>query len=478
MSRTPAPAALLLVGHGSHYSLDSSQPVHALARAARALGEFAEVRVAFWKEEPFLHHAFDLIESGTVLVVPVFASLGYFTDRVVPRELRLDGPVTVRDGRRIYYLTPIGSLPEMAGIVLDRAREAVETRGDSSETTLVVLGHGTQEHGGSGGTTYDLATRLGDGRFARVVPAFLDQHPTLLDVLAEVDTRGVVVVPFFMSEGWHVGTTIRRDLARAGLAGDAPPSDRWIAYTKPVGTHPDVCAAVMGSARDAWAKLNEGVHLVPTDQMPSGPASVEGAREWFIRWIRAVDAPRSLLQTVVWADTNGRFEVRHELDAGAPMAALRTVTDPDAALDLARMTEDGRPRPLKTSPDLQRGWRFVGLDEGGLWEVYGHLYPAAPVHAFLHALGELRVVDFGVAAGRQTGMYGEVARLQGSALTVLVERRCGSGCLRVPVWHASARGTDPFAARARSEFPIPCNEPCSLLISEARATLDPSGTPG
>ena len=366
----------------------------------------------------------------------------------------------------------------MAGIVLDRAREAAETRGDPSEATLVVLGHGTEEHGGSGGTTYDLATQLGDGRFARVVPAFLDQHPTLLDVLAEVDTRGVVVVPFFMSEGWHVGTTIPRDLARAGLAGVEPASDRWIAYSKPVGTHPAVCEVVMRYARNAWAKLSEGDHLGPTGPKPNGPASVEGAREWFIRWVQAVEAPRSLLQTVAWPDTNGRFEVRHRLDSGAPAAALRTLMHPDAALDLARMTEDGRPRPLRTSPDLQRGWRFTGLDEGGLWEVYAHLYPAVPVHAFLHALGELRVVDFGVAAGRQTGMYGEVARLQGSALTDLVERRCGSGCLRVPVWHASAGATEPFAARARSEVCVPCNEPCSLVISEARATLDPSGTPG
>jgi sirohydrochlorin cobaltochelatase len=489
VSRTPKPAALLLVGHGSHYSLDSSHPVHALARVARELGEFAEVRVAFWKEEPFLHHAFDLIESETVLVVPVFTSLGYFTDRVVPRELGLERSVTVKDGRRVHYLAPIGSRSEMAAIVLDRAREALAlreasavsegsaVREDPSETTLVVLGHGTEEHAGSGGATSHLAARLAtESGYASVVPAFLDQTPTLSEVLAQIRTRGTVIVPFFVSEGWHVGTTIPRDLARVGDVGGGPANDRWIAFAKPVGTHPDVLAVVVGLARDAWTRAAVGGES-DAAPVPAGPASVREAREEFTGWALAGEGPRGFLETVVRVDASGRFEVRHELDADVPADALRTFTDPEAALEIVLTTEGGRIRPLRTSPDLRRGWRLTGLDAEGLWVVYAHLYPAAPIHAFLHTRGELRIVPFEVAAGRQTGMYAGVSHLQGSSLAELVRRRCGAGCLRVPVWHPSAGATEPFAERAGSRVSVPCNEPCSLLISEARTTLDPSGPP-
>lgn len=483
MSQTPTPAALLLVGHGSHYSLDSSRPVHELARRARAARDFAEVRVAFWKEEPFLHHAFHLIESETVLVVPIFTSVGYFTDQVVPRELGIEGSLVEKDGRVVRYLPPIGSRPEMVDIVLDRGREALEGRGKlaPSEATLVVLGHGTDEHAESGGATLDLAARLArESEYASVVPAFLDQRPTLAEVLAEVRTRGAVVVPFFVSEGWHVGTTIPRDLARATEGGAA--GDRWIAYAKPVGTHPDVYAVVADLARGAWKELggrapgraNEGREGRGGRAAPS----VQQAKAWFIRWVESAHGPRSFLQTAVWADPGGRFEVRHERDVSAPAEKLRAFTDPRAALDIAKATEDGGPRPLRTSPDLKGGWRFVELDGRGLWEVYANLYPGAPVHVFLHGRGELPVVPFEVAAGRQTGIYAGVGRLQGPELASLVERRCGSGCLRVPVWDRSAPGTEPFTTRVRSGAYVACNQPCSLLISEARSTLDPSGTPG
>jgi sirohydrochlorin cobaltochelatase len=491
VNQSRKPAALLLVGHGSHYSLDSSRPVHELARRARATADFSEVRVAFWKEEPFLHHAFDLVESETVWVVPVFTSLGYFTDQVVPRELGIDAPNTERDGRLIRYLPPIGSRPEMAEIVLARAREALGARGAPAETTLLVLGHGTDEHAGSGGVTYELAARLAAmSGFGSVAAAFLDQRPTLADALAGVSTRGAVVVPFFVSEGWHVGTTIPRDLARA--SGTETAGDRWIAYAKPVGTHPDIFSVVSALAEDARSAPREDMsvsataagglggsaHRVPTAPRGATPAAVRQAREWFVRWVKSAEGPRTFLETVGWADGAGHFEVRHGRDLGAPVEALRTYTDPTAAHEVASVTEEGRPRPLRTSPDLQRGWRFAGLDEEGLWELYANLYPAAPVHAFLHRREELRTVPFEVTAGRQTGMYAGVGRLHGTALAALVRERCGFGCQRVPIWRPSAAGADPFSERVRSDPYVVCDQPCSLLIAAARAALDPSETPG
>ena len=95
-------AAVLLVGHGSQLSPDSSEPLHRLKGELREAGSFPEVRVAFWKEEPALAHAFDLVERREVFVVPVFMSEGYFTRHVVPRELGLAASTTCRGGRSVH----------------------------------------------------------------------------------------------------------------------------------------------------------------------------------------------------------------------------------------------------------------------------------------------------------------------------------------------------------------------------------------
>lgn len=82
--------ALLLVGHGSQLSADTSRPVREHAERIRRRALFDEVRVAFWKEEPYLRGALDLVESDDVFVVPFFLADGYYTREVVPRELGLE----------------------------------------------------------------------------------------------------------------------------------------------------------------------------------------------------------------------------------------------------------------------------------------------------------------------------------------------------------------------------------------------------
>ena len=74
--------------------------------ASASLDSSRKVRTAFWKEEPQLHYAFDLVESPEVFAVPVFMADGYFTDRVVPRELGLEGRRTVRGWTEDPLLPP------------------------------------------------------------------------------------------------------------------------------------------------------------------------------------------------------------------------------------------------------------------------------------------------------------------------------------------------------------------------------------
>src|ERR1700737_734363 len=87
-------SALLIVGHGSTVNPDSSGPTLGHAAEIRRRNVFAEVECAFWKEEPSLRDGVFLFDPETVrdvYVVPNFISEGYFTQTVIPRELRRDG---------------------------------------------------------------------------------------------------------------------------------------------------------------------------------------------------------------------------------------------------------------------------------------------------------------------------------------------------------------------------------------------------
>src|SRR6185312_15856427 len=96
-------SALVIVGHGSTLNPDSSAPMHDHADLIRERGTFGEVAVCFWKEEPSMREVFRMVESDDVYVVPDFISEGYFTRTVIPRELDLDGPITLRGRRTIKY---------------------------------------------------------------------------------------------------------------------------------------------------------------------------------------------------------------------------------------------------------------------------------------------------------------------------------------------------------------------------------------
>src|ERR1700712_5654242 len=101
-------SALVIVGHGSTVNPDSSAPTLDHAEEIVRRGVFGEVQCAFWKEEPSLRQGLAMVEAEEVYVVPNFTSEGYFTRTIIPRELELAGPLTVRDGRTIRYCEPVG----------------------------------------------------------------------------------------------------------------------------------------------------------------------------------------------------------------------------------------------------------------------------------------------------------------------------------------------------------------------------------
>ena len=239
---------LLLAGHGSHLSANSSTPLFAHADAIRVTGRFDEVRVGFWKEEPSLSRALDGFDSGDVTIVPVLISAGYFTNEVIPREMGLSGRVTSMAGRRIRYTGPIGGHPALARVIVQRAREA----GADGSEALAVLGHGTRRHPESAANVFRQAEFVREmGAFAEVGAIFLDQEPNMRAVFEIVAADAIVVVPLFVADGWHVGETIPDDLALEGS--ETRRGGRRLRYAAAVGTHPSVAAVICELADEAAA---------------------------------------------------------------------------------------------------------------------------------------------------------------------------------------------------------------------------------
>jgi sirohydrochlorin cobaltochelatase len=477
-------AGILLVGHGSHLSSDSSRPVHDLARRLREAGAFQEVRVAFWKEEPFLPYALELMESPEVFVVPVFTSVGYFTDGVVPRELGLEGGESRTSDRRVRMCAPVGTHSGMARVVLERARETAPLSTErAANGALVVIGHGTDLHPESSDTTRLVADRLASsGPYGTVIPAFLDQSPRVQEVLEGISALDVILVPFFIAEGWHTKSTIPAELELTGSRTERGGMTLW--YTGPVGTHPTMMDVVLDLVADEVGRTpGADVGRMPDPTGPGGvrpraahpeaePLAIHQAKRAFLDRLSEYGAqPLALLEVVVLPSGNGRFELRHREDLDADPGSLRELGSSEDVVSLVLVSRNGEHRPLRTTPDLGSGWRLGDLTGDGVWQGLGHLYPAVLLHRHLASQGKLPVTRYSEFGARQTGMYSGVDRLSRERLSAVVADCCApSRCLRTPVWNPGFGSAAAISAAVEA----PCPVPCAILLSAVKDALPES----
>jgi sirohydrochlorin cobaltochelatase len=213
---TPAPdfkksdSALIVLGHGSTVNPDSSAPTLLHADELKRRGHFGEVVCAFWKEEPSYRQVLDMVESPDIYIVPNFISEGYFTQKIIPRELGLDGSVTLLPPRRpglpartLKYCEPVGNHPFMTNLLLHRAAE-VAPGVDPGQASLVIVGHGTSLNENSGLAVKEQVARIqACARYAEVLGMFMEEDPFVTDWQKQTVSRDVIVVPFFVSDGLH-----------------------------------------------------------------------------------------------------------------------------------------------------------------------------------------------------------------------------------------------------------------------------------
>ena len=277
--------ALVVAAHGSHLNPNASDPTYAHADAVRKTGAFDEVREAFWKEEPHFREVIRTLESEEVYIVPLFISEGYFTEQVIPRELRLEEWDPDRwdsDGvnasqatleatdvdKTIHYCGPAGTHDAMTDVIVQRAQSVTDDPDVGEGFGLAVVGHGTERNENSAKAIYHHADRIRErGRFAEVKSVFMDEEPEVDDVTDFFESEDIVVVPLFIADGFHTQEDIPEDMGltddyRNGYDIPATVDGHRIWYSGAVGTEPLMADVIVERAVDAGADVGDALAQV------------------------------------------------------------------------------------------------------------------------------------------------------------------------------------------------------------------------
>ena len=188
------------------------------------------------------------------------------------------------------------------------------------------------------------------------------------------------------------------------------------------------------------------------------------SREAFAAWVDGAPEGRVFGQVIVRSARPLGYSLRHIDDAREDN--LRVSEDPHAAREIARLTEGGEYRPLKSSPNLRRGWELRVADARSLATAMNYLYPAGVVHWYLYRERRLNLTSFRENAARQSGIYKRVQRLSDQGVLDAAVACCeDSVCLKKTLWDVDE---DTPLDVDRGEGEIPCPEPCSIFVSFAR----------
>ena len=270
-------AALVLVGHGSTLNADSAAPTYQHADELRRREIFGQVVECFWKLEPSIAGVLRGVFAPRVFIVPLFISDGYFTEEVIPRELGFCKKgeskferVQTRGVQTLRYCGPVGTHESMTGVLLARARDVVEEhpfprRPLPGKTALFIAGHGTGRNENSRKAIERQVELIrGLKRYAEVHPAFMEEDPRIGDCYRLAQSKNIVMVPFFISDGLHsfedipvmLGepeATVRERLSQ-GLPTWRNPTERngkrvW--YSASVGHEPLMADVILERVRQA-----------------------------------------------------------------------------------------------------------------------------------------------------------------------------------------------------------------------------------
>lgn len=251
--------SVIIVAHGSSYHSGGAELAAACCEHVReTTPPSGVVLAAVWKGEGLhLHDAIDACPPGYVLFIPLVMNDGYFGTQVFPRaldlEVRADG-WTTRGPQHLRLSPPLGLDPRFDTLVRAQAKAVL----DDPSQRLIVVAHGTDRDADSSRRVRALQAQLHAdiaGSEARVRVAFLDQQPTLHEVLresiheadSETNDDATTLLPWFAADGQHAGVDIPAIVGEWGRPATILPSVGALLF-------PSLCEA---RVRDAIESLRE-----------------------------------------------------------------------------------------------------------------------------------------------------------------------------------------------------------------------------
>jgi hypothetical protein len=159
----------------------------------------------------------------------------------------------------------------------------------------------------------------------------------------------------------------------------------------------------------------------------------------------------------------GGFELRHVNDAVANVGELKAVR-PNDVRKIANFNSAGEYRPLKSTPDLPRGWLVRANSPEELEEALTHFYPNALADRSALTQKPPPITNYRPFAERQTGMYRITTYLTDENLAHVIANLCSTKCLKQRLWTSGEIPTDP----PKKKSAVPCLEPCAILLEAAR----------
>ena len=170
-----------------------------------------------------------------------------------------------------------------------------------------------------------------------------------------------------------------------------------------------------------------------------------------------------LAQVLIVRTTTG-FELRHVEDRGAAGSQLRPIRLSELR-GLAQKTTTGAFRPLKSAPNLQRGWYAALSSVAELDVALRDLYPGAVADWFAAQSPTPPITDYRAFTERQTGMYRVTAKSSDNEAAEVIRACCPRQfCLKRRLWTVAGLPID--APETKSV--IPCLEPCAVFLELAR----------
>jgi sirohydrochlorin cobaltochelatase len=268
-------AVLVVLGHGTELNAGSAAPVFQHAAELRRRKLFAGVREAFWKQEPQIKTVLAEILAPRIFIAPMFISEGHFASQIIPRELGFSKNSKLKiQNSELFYCRPAGSHDSMTGVVLSRAEEVVKRfpfprAPKPRDISLFIAGHGTgRNHNSRRGVEQQVELIRALNIYAAVHAIFLEESPRIAECFHVAQTKNLVVVPFFVSDGLHTQEdipvllgeakrTVGQRLAAGQLAWRNPTekNGKLVWYSPAVGTAPQIADVILERAREAAKQI-------------------------------------------------------------------------------------------------------------------------------------------------------------------------------------------------------------------------------